>query len=79
MALESRVAHAFIRAIFMGRLASDWPANNNGMLSRTEHIDDFHLKVSRTEKELYEEFLETEEPEIVPGNEAVFRSGKTTF
>jgi len=35
------------------------------MLSRTERIDDFHLKVSRTEKELYEEFLETEEPEIV--------------
>ena len=35
------------------------------MLSRTERIDDFHLKLSRTEKELYEEFLETEEPEIV--------------
>ena len=35
------------------------------MLSRTERIDEFHLKVSRTEKELYEEFLKTEEAEIV--------------
>jgi hypothetical protein len=29
------------------------------MLSRTERIDDFHLKVSRTEKDFCEEFLET--------------------
>ena len=29
------------------------------MLSRTERIDEFHLKVSLTEKELYEEFLKT--------------------
>jgi hypothetical protein len=35
------------------------------MLSRTERIDEFHLKVSRTEKELYEEFLKTEEADIV--------------
>jgi hypothetical protein len=76
MALESQVAHAFIRAIFMGLLASDWPANNNGMLSRTEHIDDFHLKVSRTEKELYEEFLETEEPEIVQEMKQYFAQAK---
>src|SRR5260221_11883633 len=31
------------------------------MLSRTKRIDEFHLKLSRTEKELYEEFLKTEE------------------
>ena len=36
-----------------------------GMLSRTESIDGFHLKLSRTEKELYEEFLKTEEAEIL--------------
>ena len=35
------------------------------MLSRTESIDGFHLKLSRTEKELYEEFLKTEEAEIL--------------
>jgi hypothetical protein len=35
------------------------------MLSRTERIDGFHLKVSRTEKELYEEFLKTEEAALV--------------
>ena len=32
----------------------------DGMLSRTETIDRFHVKLSRTEKELYEEFLKTE-------------------
>ena len=31
------------------------------MLSRTERIDGFHLRLSRTEKEVYEEFLKTEE------------------
>jgi hypothetical protein len=35
------------------------------MLSRTESIDGFHLKLSRTEKEMYEEFLKTEETEIL--------------
>src|SRR5260370_2696250 len=35
------------------------------MLSRTERIDEFHLKLSRIEKELYEEFLKTEEAELV--------------
>ena len=35
------------------------------MLSRTESIDGFHLKVSETEKELYEEFLKTQEAEIL--------------
>jgi hypothetical protein len=35
------------------------------MLSRTERIDEFHLKLSRTEKELYEEFLKTEEAALV--------------
>jgi len=37
----------------------------DGMLSRTESIDGFHLKLSRTEKELYEEFLKSEEAEIL--------------
>ena len=35
------------------------------MLSRTERIDGFHFKLSRTEKELYEEFLKTEEAELL--------------
>jgi hypothetical protein len=35
------------------------------MLSRTERIDEFHLKVTRAEKELYEEFLKTEEAALV--------------
>jgi len=35
------------------------------MLSRTKRIDGFHLTLSRTEKELYEEFLKTEEAEIL--------------
>jgi hypothetical protein len=35
------------------------------MLSRAERIDDFPLKLSRTEKELYEEFLKTEEAALV--------------
>jgi hypothetical protein len=35
------------------------------MLSRTERIDEFHLRLSRTEKELYEEFLKTEEAALV--------------
>ena len=36
-----------------------------GMLSRTESIDGFRLKLSRTEKELYETFLKSEESEIL--------------
>jgi hypothetical protein len=35
------------------------------MLSRTERIDEFHLRLSRAEKELYEEFLKTEEAALV--------------
>ena len=46
------------------------------MLSRTERIDDFHLKVSRTEKELYEEFLKTEEAEIVLEMQQYFAQAK---
>src|SRR5258706_931584 len=35
------------------------------MLSRTERIEQFPLKLSRAEKELYEEFLKTEEAALV--------------
>jgi hypothetical protein len=35
------------------------------MLSRTERIDGFHVEVTGTEKELYEEFLKTEETALV--------------
>jgi hypothetical protein len=35
------------------------------MLSRTEKISGFHLKVSRQESELYEEFCNSEEAEIL--------------
>jgi hypothetical protein len=49
----------------------DRTAKNTGMLSRTERIDDFHLNVSRTEKQLYEEFLETEEPAGLGGKDCM--------
>ena len=56
----------------------------DGMLSRTEIIDGFHLKVSRTEKELYEEFLKTEEAEILAEmqqyfTEAIQKAGGIRF
>jgi hypothetical protein len=35
------------------------------MVSRTEKISGFHLKVSRQERELYEEFCNSEEAEIL--------------
>jgi len=35
------------------------------MLSRKERIDEFQLKLTRTEKEMYEEFLKTEEAALV--------------
>ena len=34
------------------------------MFSRTENIDGFHLKLSHSEKELFDEFLKTEQPDI---------------
>ena len=37
----------------------------NGMLSRTEKISGFHLRVSRHERELYEEFCNSEEADIL--------------
>ena len=46
------------------------------MLSRTERIDGLHLKVSRTEKELYEEFLGTEEAEILAEIQHYFAQAK---
>ena len=33
--------------------------------ARTKRIDEFHLKLRRTEKELYEEFLKAEEVALV--------------
>ena len=41
------------------------------MLSRTECIDEFHLKVTWAEKELYEEFLKNEEAALCPGDAAM--------
>ena len=35
------------------------------MLSRKERLDEFQLKLTRTEKEMYEEFLKTEEAALV--------------
>ena len=46
------------------------------MLSRTERIDGFHLKVTRTEKELYEEFLKTEEAALVLEMQQYFAQAK---
>ena len=48
----------------------------DGMLSRTESIDGFHLKLSRTEKELHEEFLKTEEAEILAEMQQYFAEAK---
>jgi hypothetical protein len=48
----------------------------DGMLPRTESIDGFHLKLSRTEKELYEEFLKTEEAEILAEMQQYFAEAK---
>jgi hypothetical protein len=54
------------------------------MLSRTEKIGEFHLRVSRTERDLYEEFCNTEEAEIVKEmrehfNQAKQQSGVINF
>jgi hypothetical protein len=46
------------------------------MLSRTERIDGFHLRLSRTEKELYEEFLKTEEAALVLEMQQYFAQAK---
>jgi hypothetical protein len=46
------------------------------MLSRKERIDEFHLKLSRTEKEIYEEFLKTEEAELVLEMQQYFAEAK---
>jgi hypothetical protein len=45
------------------------------MLSRAERIDGFHLKLSRTEKELYEEFLKTEEAALMLEMQQYFAFG----
>jgi hypothetical protein len=46
------------------------------MLSCTERIDEFHLKLSHTEKELYEEFLKTEEAALVLEMQQYFAQAK---
>jgi hypothetical protein len=46
------------------------------MLSRTERIDEFHLRLSRAEKELYEEFLKTEEAALVSEMHQYFGQAK---
>jgi len=56
----------------------------NGMLSRTEKISGFHLKVSWHERELYEEFCNSAEAEILREmrdyfTEAKQRSGVVNF
>jgi len=48
------------------------------MLSRTERTDEFHLKLSSTEKELYEEFLKTEEAALVLEMQQYFAQAKVT-
>jgi hypothetical protein len=47
------------------------------MLSRTERIDEFHLRLSRTEKEVYEEFLKTEEAALVLEMQQYFAHAKS--
>jgi hypothetical protein len=48
----------------------------NGMLPRTEKIDEFHLRVSRMERDLYEEFCNTEEAVIVKEMREYFTQAK---
>jgi hypothetical protein len=47
------------------------------MLSRTERIDGFHVKVTWTEKELYEEFLKTKETALVLEMQQCFAHAKS--
>jgi hypothetical protein len=46
------------------------------MLSRTEKISGFHLKVSRQERELYEEFCNSTEAEILKEMRDYFTEAK---
>jgi hypothetical protein len=46
----------------MAKMLTD---SGTAMLSRTEKISGFHLRVSRQERVLYEEFCNSEEAEIV--------------
>jgi hypothetical protein len=46
------------------------------MPSRTERIDEFPLKLSRAEKELYEEFLKNEEAALVLEMQQYFTQAK---
>ena len=46
------------------------------MVSRTERIDGFYRKVSRTEKEFYELFRKTEEAEVLAQMRAYFAEAK---
>jgi hypothetical protein len=61
---------------FVFALAIERLLRIDGMLSRTESIDGFHLKLSRTEKEMYEEFLKTEETEILAEMQQYFAEAK---
>ena len=47
----------------------------DGMLLRTESIDRFHVKLSRTEKVLYGEFLKTEACSSSGGAVSTFQIG----
>ena len=47
------------------------------MLSRKERIDEFHLRLSHTEKEVYEEFLKTEEAALVLEMQQYFAHAKS--
>jgi hypothetical protein len=48
------------------------------MLSHTERIDEFHLKVSHTEKGMYEEFLKIEEAVLVLRSSNILLRRKVT-
>ncbi len=55
---------------------SETATQQKGMLSRTEKIGEFHLRVNRTERDLYEEFCNTEEAEIVKVMREYFTQAK---
>ena len=55
---------------------SETATQQKGMLSRTEKIGEFHLRVNRTERHLYEEFCNSEEAEIVKEMREYFTQAK---
>ena len=66
------VKSLFYESLFRGETAT----KTTGMLSRTENISGFHLRVSRHERELYEEFCNSVEAELLKQMRDYFTEAK---